>query len=261
MDDLEFTGNDGSGAPATSTGGGNGLNAAYRQAFNDLLASQTPQARNDAMVRMEQAALAGPEKPLSAPPIGQSAAYKDALARAMNAPTGQARAAAVAEMESLAIMHSDVAAAAAARQADAAVPEGFEPALWVGDLPIPPDMRQHIANMGEFEATREAAAAVGLPKAVWAEGLQQAAAYSHLEGASEEVWNQHMNGVLAALGKTHGPEALPGIVQDGAAYLNALADADPRLARASDLMRASPWAVSQAAQLWRAGVRPGRSSR
>jgi cell division septation protein DedD len=73
------------------------------------------------------------------------------------------------------------------------------------------------------------------------------------------ILEAHMDTVMATLGKTHGPDALPGIVKDGAAYLNALADADPHLARASDLMRASPWAVTQAAQLWRAGVRPARA--
>ena len=264
MNDAPFDG----GAPSPSLG----LNAAYQAAFNDYMAAGTPQAKNEALGRMEAAAIAGSSgngggrgaAPSSAPSTGPSGAsvplmerqdYRDLLAKVQAAPTPQARDHWLRQMEAMA----QEASASSPATAQGETLEGLEPAASIGELKPPAELAPHIADAAAFDQVREAAVAVGLPAVVFSEAMSQAHENLHLLKASDAEWNSHLDGVFAQLDRAHGsPEARSAVVKDAAAFLNAVADADPRLIEATDLMRASAWGLSTAAALHRAGIRPGK---
>lgn len=240
-------------------------NPAYVAAFNDLVAATTPQAKHAAMQRLEIAAAGGAApapapsaSPVAAPgaavPLSESQAYRDTLAKTVAAPTPQGREHYIRQLEAMTL-----AATPAAEAAPAGPLEGFEPALSIGDLPLPPNLAAHVIDRAGFAAVQEAAVAVGIPKTVWGEALTQAADHLHLLKAPEADWNAQLDRTFAQLDRALGsPEARSAVVKDAAAFLKAVAEADPRLAEGADLMRLTPWGLTTAANLWRAGVRPGK---
>jgi hypothetical protein len=240
---------------------GLGLNTGYQSAFNSLLTATTPTAKREALAAMERAAVehyarsqTHPNSTPGAFAAGvNSPAYADALARATNAPTPQAKQAAINEMERLTL-------AAQGEARPETMPdqlEGFEPARSIGQLVVPPEIAGAITDQRAFEGIREAAFAAGVPAALWQGALAQAHEHAHLLSAPDAVWNAHMDGVFAALDRSLGsPDARSAVVKDAASYLNALAELEPRLAEAADLLRCSAWGLTTAAHLWRSGVRP-----
>ena len=233
-------------------------NSEYKAAFDEYMAAAGDKNKQaNAAVRMEQAALAG-NKPLdlsqvSITPLKNNQVYLDLLQKASSAPTVAAREVFMREME---IIASRSAAANPSGDVSQNPLDGLEPAKHVGELAPPPELVPHIRDQEAFAGVQEAALSVGVPQAYWQASMLQAHENLHLLQATPEQYSAHVDKVVEGLEKAYGNENLQQVVNDATAFFNALANADKRLGEAAYLLKASPVAITQAAQLWRSGYRP-----
>jgi hypothetical protein len=188
----------------------------------------------------------------AAPPANIDAAIKEAFQRATQGEDGYIRAQGKADLERLYEQQG------AATGGDNGAGQGFEaprsPAEYHFTTTPGVDVQNH-AGVGEL---KNALFEAGVPAPIANQAFLNASRMAG-EGvlATPEAHASAVSQCRQTLDRTYGADAVS-IAKDGATYLNALADRDPRLNEPVAVMLADPWAVATAATMYRAGGRARR---